>query len=209
MIPDALGELDWVKGGGLLPAIVQDATTGRVLMLAYMNEEALMLTRSGGRAVFYSRSRRRLWTKGETSGHFLEVVDINADCDADAILVRARPTGPACHLGTESCFAAASPTGAERLAFLSVLEATIESRIARQPEGSYTARLFSEGTGRIAQKVGEEAVETALAAVSRDDAGLVGECADLVFHLALLLRSRGLGLADVVQELRARHAARP
>jgi phosphoribosyl-AMP cyclohydrolase / phosphoribosyl-ATP pyrophosphohydrolase len=200
--------LDWSKGDGLLPAVVQHARTGQVLMLGYMNRDALRATLAGGRVVFFSRSRQSLWTKGETSGHFLDVVDVSTDCDADAILVLADPLGPTCHTGAESCFADAMPSDAQRLGFLALLERIIAQRIAEQPEGSYTARLFADGPGRIAQKVGEEGVETALAAVTRDDEGLVSECADLLFHVLLLLKSRDLSLGRVVEELRARHASK-
>jgi phosphoribosyl-ATP pyrophosphohydrolase/phosphoribosyl-AMP cyclohydrolase len=205
---DDVGSLDWSKGGGLVPAIVQHARTGRVLMLGYMNETALRQTLATGRVVFLSRSRDALWIKGETSGHFLNVVDVSTDCDADALLVLADPVGPTCHKGTESCFAEAAPPDAQRLAFLALLENIIANRIADQPDDSYTAKLFARGTGRIAQKVGEEGVETALAAVTRDDAGLVSECADLVFHLLVLLKSRELTLEQVVAELQARHASK-
>ncbi len=208
MTLDDVGTLDWDKGGGLLPAIVQHARTGRVLMLGYMNDASLRETLSGGRVVFYSRSRETLWTKGETSGNYLNVVDVSTDCDSDAILVLADPIGPTCHRGTESCFADAAPTDAQRLAFLALLENIIANRIADQPESSYTAKLYARGTGRIAQKVGEEGVETALAAVSRDDEGLVSECADLLFHLLVLLKSRELDLERVVGELKARHASK-
>lgn len=208
MIKDDVPALDWDKGGGLLPAIVQHARTGRVLMLGYMNDAALRETLRQRRVVFYSRSRECLWTKGETSGHYLNLVDVSTDCDSDALLVLADPIGPTCHKGTESCFADAVPPDAQRLAFLSLLENIIANRIAGQPEGSYTARLFAEGPGRIAQKLGEEGVETALAAVSRDDDGLISECADLVFHLLVLLKSRELTLERVVEELKARHASK-
>ena len=208
MTLDDVGTLDWDKGGGLLPAIVQHARTGRVLMLGYMNDAALRETLGGGRVVFYSRSRETLWLKGETSGNYLKVVDVSSDCDSDAILVLADPVGPTCHTGSESCFADAVPTDAGRLAFLALLENIIANRIADQPESSYTAKLYAKGTGRIAQKVGEEGVETALAAVTRDDDGLVSECADLLFHLLVLLKSRELDLERVVEELRARHASR-
>jgi phosphoribosyl-ATP pyrophosphohydrolase/phosphoribosyl-AMP cyclohydrolase len=206
--PDQVPALAWSKGDGLLPAIVQHARTGQMLMLAYMNQEALRQTLSTGRAVFYSRSRQRLWTKGETSGHYLNVVDVSTDCDSDAILVLANPLGPTCHQGTESCFAEAAPTDVQPLTFLRVLETTIANRIAERPEDSYTARLLAEGPNRIAQKIGEEGVETALAAVTRDDAGLLAECADLVYHLMVLLKSRNLELSDVVDELRSRHGGR-
>jgi len=205
---DDVGSLDWSKGGGLVPAIVQHARTGRVLMLGYMNETSLRQTLATGRVVFFSRSRDALWIKGETSGHFLNVVDVSTDCDADALLVLADPVGPTCHKGTESCFAKAAPADAQRLAFLALLENIIANRIADQPDGSYTAQLFAKGPGRIAQKVGEEGVETALAAVTRDDAGLISECADLVFHLLVLLKSRELTLEQVAEELKARHAAK-
>ena len=208
MTLDDVGTLDWDKGGGLLPAIVQHARTGRVLMLGYMNDAALRQTLSGGRVVFYSRSRETLWTKGETSGNHLNVVDVSTDCDSDALLVLADPIGPTCHKGTESCFADAMPSDAQRLGFLALLENIIANRIADQPESSYTAKLYAKGTGRIAQKVGEEGVETALAAVSRDDEGLVSECADLLFHLMVLLKSRELTLERIVEELKARHASK-
>lgn len=208
MTLDDVGSLDWGKGNGLLPAIVQHARTGRVLMLGYMNDSALRETLAGGRVVFYSRSREMLWTKGETSGHHLNVVDVSTDCDADAILVLADPAGPTCHNGTESCFADAPHADAQRLEFLALLENIIANRIADRPEDSYTARLFAKGTGRIAQKVGEEGVETALAAVAADDDALIGESADLLYHLLVLLKSRELTLARVIDELRARHADR-
>jgi phosphoribosyl-AMP cyclohydrolase / phosphoribosyl-ATP pyrophosphohydrolase len=203
-----LDRLDWDKGGGLLPAIVQNAVTGRVLMLGYMNAESLRRTLEERRVVFYSRSRNALWVKGETSGHCLELVDITTDCDDDTLLVLANPVGPTCHLGTESCFADAASPSAMNVAFLTSLEATIARRIAETPEGSYTARLYASGIGRIAQKVGEEGVETALAAVTRDDKELVGECSDLLYHLLVLLKARNLSLDQVVLELASRHASK-
>jgi phosphoribosyl-ATP pyrophosphohydrolase/phosphoribosyl-AMP cyclohydrolase len=207
--PETMNGLDWAKGEGLLPAIVQDAVTGRVLMLGYMTRETLEETLECGRVVFFSRSRGGRWLKGETSGHFLNVVQVVTDCDRDSLLVLANPVGPTCHTGAVSCFVGARPAVAEDAQFLAELEQIIGSRIAEQPEGSYTAHLFSQGVGRIAQKVGEEGVETALAAVSRDDASLVGESADLLYHLLVLLKSRNLSLADVAGELRSRHSARP
>ncbi len=200
--------LDWDKGGGLLPAIVQDAGTGRVLMVGFMNRQALRETLSSGRVTFFSRSRQALWTKGETSGHYLDLVEASADCDRDTILVLARPNGPVCHAGTPTCFAAAADTASGQLSFLARLEEVIAERVAGRPEGSYTARLFSQGAARIAQKVGEEGVELALAAVGNDDAKVVGEAADLVYHLLILLRQRGLALADVAAELELRHESR-
>ena len=197
--------LQWRRQDGLLPAVVQQARTGKVLMLGYMNAEALRQTLAQRRVTFYSRSRQRLWTKGETSGNFLHLVDVAADCDSDAILVQAHPAGPACHRGTESCFAEVERTPAETLAFLATLEGIVTRRIEKRPEGSYTARLFAEGPGRIAQKLGEEGLELALAAVSRDDDAVVAESADLLYHLLLLLKSRGLTLAHAVAELESRH----
>ena len=194
-------QLDWSKGDGLLPVIVQDAATLRVLMLGYMNREALDATLASGRVTFYSRSKQRLWMKGEGSGHVLEVRDIEADCDNDTLLVRAVPHGPTCHLQRASCFADAPGS------FLAELDALVARRERERPSGSYTTRLFGEGVRRIAQKVGEEGVETALAAVAQDEAALLGESADLLYHLLVLLRSRGLGLADVEALLAARHSA--
>ena len=193
---------------GLLPVVVQHARSGKVLMLGYMNAGALMRTLTEGRVTFYSRSRQRLWTKGETSGNFLHVVDVTTDCDADTLLILAEPAGPTCHKGTASCFAEAVRTGAEDLAFLGELEGIIARRIEERPDGSYTARLFGEGPGRIAQELGEEGVELALAAVSRDDDAVLAESADLVYHLLLLLKSRGLSLARAVTELESRHQDR-
>jgi phosphoribosyl-ATP pyrophosphohydrolase/phosphoribosyl-AMP cyclohydrolase len=199
------GQLDWSKGGGLLPAIVQHARDGRVLMLGYMNREALDATLAGGRVTFYSRSRQCLWTKGETSGHVLNLVSMHADCDADSLLLLADPVGPTCHRGTDSCFGdAAVPAHA----FIGQLDALIARRERERPDGSYTTRLFEGGVRRIAQKVGEEGVETALAAVAQDDDALRGEAADLVYHLLVLLRARGLGLDDVAATLALRHAGR-
>ena len=194
--PDSL---DWSKGGGLLPAIVQDADNLRVLMLGYMNADALLATRASGYVTFFSRSKQRLWKKGETSGHVLELVSVQADCDHDTLLVLARPQGPTCHLQRASCFADAP------VDFLSELDTLVASRERERPAGSYTTRLFDEGIRHIAQKVGEEGVETALAAVVQDDAALLGESADLLFHLITLLRSRGLSLADVTTVLGERH----
>ncbi len=196
---DELKNLDWTKGGGLLPAVVQDADTLRVLMLGYMNAEALAATRASGHVTFYSRSKQRLWTKGESSGHFLDVVSVQADCDDDTLLVLARPHGPTCHLGRASCFPDA-PGG-----FLAELDALVAQRERERPAGSYTTKLFESGVRRVAQKVGEEGVETALAAVAEGDAELLGESADLLYHLIVLLRSRGLSLEAAISVLRERH----
>ena len=203
-----VGRLDFAKGDGLLPAVVQHAGTGAVLMVGYMNPDALRETFSRRHVVFYSRSKQRLWEKGETSGHFLELVEIRTDCDSDALLVTALPKGPVCHTGTATCFGDAPLTSPERLAFLADLEGIIERRVADRPEGSYTARLFSQGPKRIAQKVGEEGLEVALASVAETDDKVVSESADLLFHLLVLLKSRGLPLTKVVVELASRHADR-
>lgn len=205
---EAIAGIRWDPVTGLVPAIVQDATTGAVLMLAWMNTEALAETRRRGRVVFYSRSRRQLWEKGATSGHTLALVDLQLDCDADTLLVLAHPAGPTCHTGTTTCWGEPAPTGAAELAFLAELEQIIARRIAEHPEGSYTARLYERGVGRIAQKVGEEGLEVALAGVSQGDPELLGESADLLFHLLVLLKARNLRLPQVVAELRQRHTAR-
>ncbi|WP_045737126.1 bifunctional phosphoribosyl-AMP cyclohydrolase/phosphoribosyl-ATP diphosphatase HisIE [Xanthomonas sp. MUS 060] len=191
--------LDWNKSDGLLPVVVQDAATLRVLMLGYMNQEALAVTRRSGLVTFYSRSKQRLWTKGEGSGHTLELVAIDTDCDYDTLLVLAHPRGPTCHLGRTSCFPQAPGQ------FLGALDRLVAQRESERPPGSYTTTLFEQGTRRIAQKVGEEGVETALAGVVQDDAELLGESADLLYHLTVLLRARGLALADAVAVLEARH----
>jgi phosphoribosyl-AMP cyclohydrolase / phosphoribosyl-ATP pyrophosphohydrolase len=204
-----LEELKWDRPDGLLPAIVQDCNSGAVLMLAYMNREALDLTRSTGRVTFWSRSRGRLWTKGETSGNYLELREIAADCDGDAILVLADPKGPACHRGTATCWGESPPrAAAEGIGFLSVLEQIILQRIEVRPEGSYTAQLVAQGTRRIAQKVGEEGLELALAGVAESEREIIGEAADLLYHTLLLLNVKHLSLSQVVAELEARHAGR-
>jgi phosphoribosyl-ATP pyrophosphohydrolase/phosphoribosyl-AMP cyclohydrolase len=197
-----VNDLDWAKGDGLLPAIVQDADDGRVLMLGYMNAEALKATCSSGRVTFYSRSRQQLWTKGETSGHHLELVDILPDCDRDTLLVLARPQGPTCHTGTATCFGdGRSPSAG----FLAELARTIEARSAADPEGSYTARLLAAGRQRCAQKVGEEGVEVALAAAAGERSELESEAADLLYHLLVCLRAAGTDLDRVMGELIRRH----
>lgn len=206
--PEQIKALAWDKGGGLLPAVVQHAQTGQVLMVAFMNEAALATTLQSRRVTFFSRTKNRLWTKGETSNHFLNLVDVAFDCDDDAILVTALPAGPTCHTGTTSCFGDDVRAQASSVAFLTKLDEVIAQRIAQRPEGSYTAKLWSDGITRMAQKVGEEGVEVALAAVTQDDDRLIGEAADLLFHLTLVLKSRELSLTDVVSELEKRHAAK-
>jgi phosphoribosyl-ATP pyrophosphohydrolase/phosphoribosyl-AMP cyclohydrolase len=203
-----LESLDFAKGGGLLPAIVQDAVSGAVLMLGFMTAEALKATLERGRVVFFSRARQELWEKGATSGHYLELVDVHVDCDYDTLLVSARPHGPTCHRGTASCFGNEPLSDAARLAFLSILARIIRERRKASPAESYTARLIAEGRKRLAQKVGEEGLEVALAAVAEDDAALIGEAADLLFHLLVLLESRELSLEQVAAELERRHTAR-
>ena len=190
--------LAWDKQGGLLPAIVQEADTLRVLMLGYMGREALQATLDSGKVTFFSRSKQRLWMKGETSGDVLDLVRIETDCDADTLLVQARPQGPTCHLQRASCFPSAPCDG------LAELDALIAARERERPVGSYTTRLFDGGVRGIAQKVGEEGVETALAGVVQDDGALLGEAADLLFHLLVLLRARGLSLEDAKRVLESR-----
>jgi phosphoribosyl-ATP pyrophosphohydrolase/phosphoribosyl-AMP cyclohydrolase len=200
-----INALDWDKMDGLLPAIVQDAFDGRVLMQAYMNREALAQTLDNGMATFWSRSRQKLWTKGETSGNRLQLVAVHADCDSDCLLVLAEPTGPACHRGTDTCFDTETRVQ-PALSFLAALEHLIAERDRSRPEDSYTTRLFESGTRRIAQKVGEEGLETALAAVADDKYEVAEEAADLLYHLLVLLRDAGLSLADVLAVLESRHS---
>ena len=196
--------LDWGKNAGLIPAVIEDAVSGRVLMLAYMNRESLQKTLETKRVTFFSRSKGRLWTKGETSGNFLNLVDLAADCDKDTLLVTVNAEGPACHLGTTSCFGDLQ----SRWQFLRDLEVLLASRKGADPATSYTASLYARGKKRIAQKVGEEGVETALAATVHDREELRNEAADLVYHLLVLLQAENLELADVIDILRERHAAR-
>jgi phosphoribosyl-ATP pyrophosphohydrolase/phosphoribosyl-AMP cyclohydrolase len=199
MTPEAVSALDWNKQDGLLPAIVQDYRSGRVLMLGYMSREALEMTLACRHVTFYSRSRQCLWTKGERSGHVLALVSIEADCDSDTLLVQAEPRGPTCHLQRASCFEQAPGD------FLGDLDALIHARQRDRPPESYTTQLFNSGLRRMAQKVGEEGVETALAAVDQDDEALLGESADLLFHLLVVLHARGLGLNDLKRTLAERH----
>jgi phosphoribosyl-ATP pyrophosphohydrolase/phosphoribosyl-AMP cyclohydrolase len=203
--PADIERIDWNKTDGLVPAIVQHAGSGRVLMLGYMNRAALAATLARGRVVFFSRSKQRLWEKGESSGNILQLIDVRSDCDADTLLVIALPAGAVCHTGSASCFGAEPLTAAAPLSFLLELEQLIAQRIAEAPEGSYTARLYARGVRRVAQKVGEEGLEVALAGAGESDAALLGECADLLYHLLVLLRSRSLPLAAVIEELRRRH----
>lgn len=198
-----LAAVDWAKSDGLVPAIVQDAASLRVLMLGYVNEAALRQTMATGLVTFFSRSKQRLWQKGETSGHTLRVRDIRLDCDGDTFLIMADPVGPTCHRGTRTCFGEGD---APDLSVLADLAATIHERRTAPQSDSYTARLFAEGLTRIAQKVGEEGVETALAGATRGD-NLTAEAADLLYHLLVLLEASGSSLGDVLKELQTR--ARP
>jgi len=195
--------VDWQKVQGLIPVIVQDSQQGVVLMLGYMNENALAQTLTLGKVTFYSRSKQRLWTKGEESGHYLFVDKISSDCDHDSLLILATPHGPTCHQGTRSCFA---DTALGHWSTLALLEQTIAERAASQDVGSYTHRLLAEGIKRIAQKVGEEGVEVALAAVAENDEDLCNEVADLFYHTLVLLQARGLSLAEISRVLQLRHS---
>lgn len=195
--------LAWGKMDGMLPVVVQDAGSGTVLMLGYMNQDALTATLDTGFVTFFSRSKKRLWMKGETSGNRLQLVEVREDCDGDALLVLARPEGPTCHLGDASCFKV-EPSGP---AWLAELSRIVAERAASGDETSYTRRLLNSGVERIAQKIGEEGVEIALAAVGRDAAGCAEESADLLYHLSVLMQAKGFGWDDVVAVLRQRHAA--
>ncbi len=196
-------KLDFEKNNGLIPAIIQDAVTGRVLMLGFMNEEALQKTKKTGLVTFFSRSRQTLWTKGETSGNYLKVVDILIDCDRDTLLIKANPQGPVCHTGKDTCFAEQNRGS---LQFLEYLEEIIEDRKKNPQSDSYTSKLFSKGIKKIAQKVGEEATEVVIDAVDGNNERLLEESADLIYHLLVLLKARGFGLRDVVKVLEERHS---
>ena len=194
--------LDFEKMGGLIPAIVQDNNTNKVLMLGFMNEEALEQTLSSGKVTFFSRTKNRLWMKGETSGNTLSVVSITPDCDNDTLLIKAIPAGPVCHLGTDTCF---GEKNEEDIMFLKYLQNFIERRRHEMPEGSYTTTLFQKGINRMAQKVGEEAVETVIEATNGTEDRLIYEASDLIYHLIVLLTSKGLRIDDLSRELKKRH----
>ncbi|MEY1229930.1 bifunctional phosphoribosyl-AMP cyclohydrolase/phosphoribosyl-ATP diphosphatase HisIE [Proteus terrae] len=198
---ETLAQLNWEKVDNLMPAVIQNAISGDVLMLGYMNKEALNVTLKSGSVTFYSRTKQRLWTKGETSGNFLKLVNIYPDCDNDTLLILANPIGPTCHNGTESCFAPAQ----SQWGFLYELENLLRDRKNASPDSSYTARLYASGTKRIAQKVGEEGVETALAATVNDREELKNEASDLLYHLMVLLQDQSLSLSDVIGCLQERH----
>jgi len=198
-----MSQPDFDKGGGLLPAIIQDAETAKVLMLGFMDQEAYNTTVESGLVTFYSRTKERQWTKGETSGNFLVVESLTLDCDSDTLLVKAKPKGPICHTGADTCFFEKN-TG--NIHFLEFLQQLIEGRKNAAPDSSYTASLFAKGTNKIAQKVGEEAVELVIEAKSHNDQLFLNEAADLMFHYMILLSHRGYGIADVVKVLQQRHA---
>ena len=198
---EQISQLDWEKVDNLMPAIIQHAVSGEVLMLGYMNQEALSVTQSSGKVTFYSRTKERLWTKGETSENYLNVVSITPDCDNDTLLILVNPVGPTCHKGNNSCFHPAETDWA----FLYQLEELLASRKTADPESSYTAKLYASGTKRIAQKVGEEGVETALAATVNDRFELKNEASDLIYHLLVLLQDQDLNLSAVIDNLRQRH----
>jgi phosphoribosyl-ATP pyrophosphohydrolase/phosphoribosyl-AMP cyclohydrolase len=187
---------------GLIPAIIQDANTLKVLMLGYMNEAALEKTQATNQVTFFSRSKNRLWTKGETSGNFLQVHSIDLDCDADTLLIKVNPLGPACHTGADTCF---NETNQDNAAWLDHLKHVIRSRKGASADTSYTASLFQKGTHKVAQKVGEEAVELVIEALMDNDELFKGEAADLIFHLLVLLEDRGIGLEQVIELLQKRH----
>ena len=196
--------IDFEKMNGLVPAIIQDNTTRNVLMLGYMNREAYEKTLATGKVTFWSRSRNCLWTKGETSGNFLNLVDIKVDCDNDTLLVRVNPTGPACHLGTDTCWG--ETNDANQLLFLTELQDFINKRHEEMPEGSYTTSLFKDGLNRMAQKVGEEALEAVIEATNGTNDRLIYEASDMFYHLIVLLTSKGLRIEDIAKELKERHA---
>ena len=197
-------EIDFEKMGGLVPAIVQDDRTGRVLMLGYMNREAYDKTLATGLVTFFSRSRQQLWTKGETSGNLLHLKSMAVDCDGDALLVKATPDGPVCHTGTDTCWGETNI--ASPLQFLTELQDFIERRHEEMPEGSYTTSLFRDGLNRMAQKVGEEALEAVIEATNGTNERLIYECSDMFYHLIVLLTSKGLRIEDIARELQERHA---
>ena len=195
--------IDFEKMGGLVPAIIQDATTKTVLMLGYMNKEAFDKTVETKKVTFYSRSRQCLWTKGETSGNFLELVDIKVDCDNDTLLVKANPTGPTCHTGNDTCWGEKNEKNP--LLFLTYLQDFINRRHEAMPEGSYTTSLFKDGLNRMAQKVGEEALEAVIEACNGTNERLIYEGSDMIYHLIVLLTSKGLRIEDLAKELQVRH----
>jgi len=199
-----ISQIDFEKMGGLIPAVVQDNETLKVLMVGFMNREALQKTQELGKVTFFSRTKNRLWTKGEESGNFLNVVSVLVDCDEDTLLIKAKPVGPVCHTGSDTCFSEINTAG--DVQFLSYLQDFIDKRKKEMPQGSYTTSLFEKGTRKIAQKVGEEAVETIIGAMANDDENFIYEAGDLLFHLIVLLTHKGYRIEDIVSELRKRHS---
>lgn len=199
-----ISQIDFSKLNGLVPAVVQDSDTLKVLMVGFMNEEAVKKTQETGQVTFFSRTKNRLWTKGEESGNFLNVVSVLIDCDNDSLLIKAKPVGPVCHTGADTCFDEVNPNG--DVQFLSYLQDFIDKRKKEMPEGSYTTSLFEKGTRKIAQKVGEEAVETIIGAMANDDENFIYETGDLLYHLIVLLTHKGYRIEDIVEELRKRHS---
>ena len=191
------------EASGLIPAIIQDQHSDKVLMLGFMNQEAYEKTVQSGQVTFFSRTRKRLWTKGEESGHFLNVVSITADCDQDTLLIKVIPVGPVCHTGADTCWDEDNPT--DDFYFLKTLQDFIAKRKVEMPKGSYTTSLFESGTAKIAQKVGEEAVETVIEAMVNNDERLIYEASDLLYHLMVLLSHKGLSISDLATELKKRH----
>ncbi|MGC9353048.1 MAG: bifunctional phosphoribosyl-AMP cyclohydrolase/phosphoribosyl-ATP diphosphatase HisIE [Mariniphaga sp.] len=197
-------QIDFKKLNGLVPAVIQDNSTQKVLMVGFMNKEALEKTQEIGKVTFFSRTKNRLWTKGEESGNFLHVVSILVDCDNDTLLIKANPVGPVCHTGADTCFFETNKES--EVSFLSYLQDFIDKRKKEMPEGSYTTSLFREGTSKISQKVGEEAVETIIGAMANDNENFIYEAGDLLYHLIVLLSHKGYRIGDVVQELKKRHS---
>lgn len=195
-------KLDFDKVGGLIPAIIQDNKTNKVLMLGYMNEEALDSTKKTGKVTFFSRTKQRLWTKGEESGNFLNVVSIKDDCDHDTLLIKVNPVGSVCHTGADTCF---EESNKEDIMFFKYLQQFIDRRYKEMPQGSYTTSLFASGVNRMAQKVGEEAIESVIEACNGTDERLIYESADMIYHLIVLLTSKGLSIEDLARELQKRH----
>ena len=197
-------QIDFSKLNGLVPAVIQDNSTKKVLMVGFMNKEALQKTGETGKVTFFSRTKNRLWTKGEESGNFLNVVSVLVDCDNDTLLIKANPVGPVCHTGADTCFFETNKNS--EIGFLSYLQDFIDKRKKEMPEGSYTTSLFNEGTAKISQKVGEEAVETIIGAMANDDENFIYETGDLLYHLIVLLSHKGYRIENVVQELQKRHS---
>lgn len=202
-ILNQISDIDFAKLDGLVPAVVQDNNTQVVLMVGFMNSDAVSKTLETGKVTFFSRTKNRLWTKGEESGNFLNVVSILIDCDSDTLLVKASPVGPVCHTGADTCFEEINSKG--NIQFLSYLQDLIDQRKRDMPEGSYTTSLFTKGTRKITQKVGEEAVETIIGAMANDDENFIYESADLIYHLMVLLTHKGFRIEDIATELEKRH----